>query len=142
MKGRLKSKPHIYKKIVITTVILVCIALALLILFHQNPMDDPGTTRLKKFSGISLVGVACVLFCVFFDQLKAIPLELYSLDTLSGLYAIGIPRQSYCGALLELLLGELDLSFTVDQYAELSLLTYDAAAVLVARLSVPVTAIL
>lgn len=100
MRGRLKDKPHIYKKIVLTTVILVCIGLAVLILFHKNPLDDAGTTRLKKISGVSLVTVACSLFCIFFDQLKAIPLELYQSRGLIWKLARNDFKKRYAGSYL------------------------------------------
>lgn len=100
MRGRLRDKPHIYKRIVITTVILLCVALALLLLFHNNPLDNPGTTRLKKISGISLVAVACALFCIFFDQLKTIPLELYQSRGLIWKLARNDFKKRYAGSYL------------------------------------------
>lgn len=100
MRGRLRDKPHIYKRIVITTVVLLCVGLALLILFHNNPLDNPGTTRLKKISGVSLVVVACGLFCIFFDQLKALPLDLYQSRALIWKLARNDFKKRYAGSYL------------------------------------------
>ena len=57
----MKSK-NLFKKTVLAIVIILCVALALLVFFHNDPMDNAGTARLKKISGISLIIVSCSLF--------------------------------------------------------------------------------
>ena len=100
MAGKVKKNNHTVKKIVITAVILLSIALILLFLFHSNPMDNPGTTRLKKISGISLVVVVCGLFCTFFDQLKMLPLDLYQSRGLIWKLAKNDFKKRYAGSYL------------------------------------------
>ncbi|MBO4899386.1 MAG: ABC transporter permease [Lachnospiraceae bacterium] len=100
MAGKSTENKHTVKKIVITAVILLSIALILLFLFHSNPLDNPGTTRLKKISGVSLVVVVCVLFCIFFDQLKTLPLELYQSRGLIWKLAKNDFKKRYAGSYL------------------------------------------
>ena len=88
------------KRTVLTTVIALCVGLALLILFHNNPLDDPGTTRLKKISGISLVSVACVLFCLFYGQLRTVPSELWQSRKLVWKLAKNDFKKRYAGSYL------------------------------------------
>lgn len=88
------------KSIIITVVILLCACLAFVIFFHKNPLDDPGTTRLKKISGISLVTVSCVLFCIFYDQLKVIPTELIQSRKLIWKLAKNDFKKRYAGSYL------------------------------------------
>ena len=92
--------PHLLKKIIISLVIIFCTALAAMIFFHTNPMDNPGTTRLKKISGISLVCVSCVLFCIFFDKLKDIPDELWKSRKLVWKLAKNDFKKRYAGSYL------------------------------------------
>lgn len=89
-----------HKRIIIGFVILFCIGLALLIFFHNNPLDNPGTTRLKKISGISLVSVTGVLFCIFYDKLKAIPYELWQSRKLVWKLAKNDFKKRYAGSYL------------------------------------------
>ncbi len=101
-----KTKPQHTKRqktikaIVLTSVILVCIALALIIFFHKNPLDDAGTTRLKKISGISLVTVSCTLFCIFYEQLKVVPYELMASRKLIWKLAKNDFKKRYAGSYL------------------------------------------
>ena len=99
-KSRKGNIPGLIKKIVIGTVIALCIVLALLIFFHVNPMDNEGTARLKKISGISLVTVSCVLFCIFFDQLTTIPIELAQSRKLIWKLAKNDFKKRYAGSYL------------------------------------------
>ncbi|MCR5595852.1 MAG: ABC transporter permease [Lachnospiraceae bacterium] len=100
MSGRLKDKPHIYKRIIITCVVILCVILAALLFFHQNPADDQGTATLKKGSGIALIAVAGTLFCVFFDQLKTLPLELFQSRSLIWKLAKNDFKKRYAGSYL------------------------------------------
>ena len=101
MTGRRSDdKPHTVKRVVITVVVLLCITLAVLVFFHNNPLDDPGTARLKKISGISLITVSCVLFCIFFDQLKVIPVELLQSRKLIWKLAKNDFKKRYAGSYL------------------------------------------
>lgn len=94
------KETHIRKKITITSVIVVCIVLAVLLFFHNNPLDDPGTARLKKISGISLITVACTLFCVFYEQLKVLPIDLFHSRKLIWKLAKNDFKKRYAGSYL------------------------------------------
>lgn len=85
---------------ILTSVILICVALALIIFFHKNPLDNEGTTRLKKISGISLVTVSCTLFCVFYEQIKTIPFELLQSRKLIWKLAKNDFKKRYAGSYL------------------------------------------
>ena len=99
-KAKEKKERHIVKKITITAFVAVCIALAIIILLHNNPLDDPGTARLKKISGISLISVTCILFCIFFDKLKSLPLELMQSRKLVWKLAKNDFKKRYAGSYL------------------------------------------
>ena len=85
---------------ILISVILICVALALIIFFHKNPLDNEGTTRLKKISGISLVTVSCTLFCVFYEQIKTIPFELLQSRKLIWKLAKNDFKKRYAGSYL------------------------------------------
>lgn len=95
-----KDNRHIIKKIVLAVVIILCVALALLVFFHNDPMDNEGTARLKKISGISLIIVSCSLFCIFYDQLKVIPMELAQSRKLIWKLAKNDFKKRYAGSYL------------------------------------------
>lgn len=99
-KTSANSRGKIIKRVVITGVILVCLGLALLILFHNNPLDNAGTARLKKISGISLVSVSCILFCIFYEQLKVLPAELLMSRKLVWKLAKNDFKKRYAGSYL------------------------------------------
>lgn len=88
------------RNVVLTLVILFCIGLALLIFFHNNPLDNEGTMRLKKISGISLVVVSCTLFCIFYDKLRTIPAELWQSRKLVWKLAKNDFKKRYAGSYL------------------------------------------
>lgn len=94
------KRGRIIKRIVISSVIIFCIVMAILILFHNNPLDNEGTTRLKKISGISLVSVTGILFCLFYDKLKAIPAELVMSRKLVWKLAKNDFKKRYAGSYL------------------------------------------
>ncbi len=95
-----KDNRHIIKKIVLAVVIILCVTLALLVFFHNDPMDNAGTARLKKISGISLIIVSCSLFCIFYDQLKVIPMELAQSRKLIWKLAKNDFKKRYAGSYL------------------------------------------
>lgn len=65
------------KKIILAVVWAVCAVLAVILLLHTNPLEDPDTARLKKISGCLLLGVGVVLFTAFEDKVLSLPVELY-----------------------------------------------------------------
>jgi len=88
------------KRVVLSIVIVLCVGMAILLFFHNNPLDNAGTARLKKISGISLIAVSCTLFCLFYDKLRLIPAELLQSRKLVWKLAKNDFKKRYAGSYL------------------------------------------
>lgn len=50
---------------------------AAVLILHNNPLEDPGTARLKKISGCLLLSVGLLIITIFYNKLTVLPKELY-----------------------------------------------------------------
>lgn len=91
----MKSK---WKKILLFVV--VCVMVGGIILFHQNPLADPETERLKKICAFLLLGLACFLFGVYYDRLMVVPRELLQSRKLIWKLAKNDFKKRYAGSYL------------------------------------------
>ena len=65
------------KRITLTVAWIVVLAVALIVITHNNPLEDETTARLKKISGCLLLGAGISIFTVFFDKITVLPVELF-----------------------------------------------------------------
>lgn len=80
--------------------IIVCCALAALILFHRNPLADQDTERLKKICAFALMGLACFIFGVYYERLMILPKELWQSRKLIWKLAKNDFKKRYAGSYL------------------------------------------
>ena len=45
----------------------LALVLALLLIFHNNPLEDADTAMLKKICGCVLIGISCILVFFWYD---------------------------------------------------------------------------
>lgn len=88
------------KKIILTSLWIIVLLVAAVVIFHNNPLEDPDTARLKKMSGCLLLGAGAVLFTVFYDKITVLPLELYQNRRLIWRLAKNDFRKRYAGSYL------------------------------------------
>lgn len=86
------------KRIILFTV--VCVALAAIIGFHQNPLADPETERLKKICAFVLLGLASFIFGIYYDRLTVLPKELWASRQLIWKLAKNDFKKRYAGSYL------------------------------------------
>ena len=66
------------QKIGILLLVWAAVGVALFFLIsHQNPLEDPTTSLLKKASGSALLLTGAAVFTVFYDKLTVLPVELF-----------------------------------------------------------------
>lgn len=87
-----------WKKILLFTA--ACIVLAAVVLFHQNPLADPETERLKKICAFVLLGMASFIFGIFYDRLTVLPKELWQSRKLIWKLAKNDFKKRYAGSYL------------------------------------------
>ncbi len=87
------------KKILrITAFLTVMGAIALVLLTHHNPLDDPDTERLKKTCGCLLTVMTSILFVVWYDKLMVLPMELWQNRQLIYRLSLNDFRKRYAGS--------------------------------------------
>ncbi|MDD5940956.1 MAG: ABC transporter permease [Lachnospiraceae bacterium] len=91
---------HKKKTIVLTITWAAVIALALVLVLHDNPLEDPDTARLKKISGLLLLGLGITLFTVFYNKITVLPVELYQNRRLIWRLAKNDFKKRYAGSYL------------------------------------------
>ncbi len=72
--------------------------LALLLIFHNNPLADPHTEMLKKICGCTLIGISCILVFLWYDRLLLLPVELYNSRKLIRRLAVNDFKKRYAGS--------------------------------------------
>lgn len=88
------------KRAVLAVVWAAAIALALVVLLHNNPLEDPQTARLKKISGCLLLSVGITLFTIFYDKMTTLPVELWQNRRLIWRLSKNDFRKRYAGSYL------------------------------------------
>ena len=78
-----KKKPA--KAIALAVFYTLALALALILIFHNNPLEDPQTAMLKKVCGCILIAVGSILVFVWYDRLTVLPVELWNSRKLTDL---------------------------------------------------------
>ncbi len=80
--------------------IFYCLALtlALLLIFHNNPLADQHTEFLKKTCGCILIAVSCILVFFWYDRLLVLPVELFNSRKLIKRLAINDFKKRYAGS--------------------------------------------
>lgn len=76
----------------------LALILALLLIFHDNPLADPHTEMLKKICGCLLIGLSCILVFLWYDRLMVLPLELYNSRKLIKRLAVNDFKKRYAGS--------------------------------------------
>ena len=51
--------------------------LALVLVNHHNPLADQVTERMKKVSGCVLITFTCVIYAIYDERIRTIPVELF-----------------------------------------------------------------
>ena len=77
---------------------ILALALALLLVLHNNPLADPHTEFLKKICGCILIGVSCVLGFAWYDKLTVLPVELFHSRNLIKRLSINDFKKRYAGS--------------------------------------------
>ena len=77
---------------------VLALALALLLVFHNNPLADPHTEFLKKICGCVLIGVSCILGYAWYDKLTVLPVELFHSRNLIKRLSINDFKKRYAGS--------------------------------------------
>ena len=94
----LTGSKKISKQLVLVIFYALALALALLLIFHNNPLADPHTEMLKKVCGCLLIGISCILIFVWFDRLMVLPVELFHSRKLIKRLAINDFKKRYAGS--------------------------------------------
>ncbi len=96
IKRKILTKP-----VAITLFYTVCAVVALIIVFHNNPLaPDPDTERLKKICACLLLTLACVIFGIFYDRIFIIPKELWQSRELIWKLSRNDFKKRYAGSYL------------------------------------------
>jgi len=77
---------------------VLALALALLLIFHNNPLEDPDTALLKKICGCLLIGISCILVFFWYDRLTVLPIELFHSRKLIKRLAVNDFKKRYAGS--------------------------------------------
>lgn len=99
-KDKTIKKKVLTKPVAITLFYAVCIALAVVIVLHNNPLGDPVTESLKKKCACLLLATACIIFGFFYDRIFIIPRELYQSRELIWKLARNDFKKRYAGSYL------------------------------------------
>lgn len=67
----------ITKKRGITLFLILALAIAAVIVLHNNPGADPQEELIKKIISCIVILVSCVVFCRLYDKFTVLPVELY-----------------------------------------------------------------
>ncbi len=94
----------------------LALVLALLLIFHNNPLADPHTEMLKKICGCILIGLSCILFFVWYDRLTVLPVELFNSRKLIKRLAVNDFKKRYAGSYMGILWALAQPVVTVCMY--------------------------
>ncbi|WP_242836009.1 ABC transporter permease [Butyrivibrio sp. FCS014] len=94
----LTGSKRVSKKMILGIFYALALALALLVIFHNNPLADPHTEMLKKVCGCLLIGISCILIFVWYDRLMVLPVELFHSRNLIKRLAINDFKKRYAGS--------------------------------------------
>ncbi len=114
--GEQKRNKILNKPVAIALFYTVCVVLAIVIVAHTNPLDDPGTERLKKICACLLLFTTCVLFGFFYDKIFIIPRELYQSRELIWKLARNDFKKRYAGSYLGFVWALIQPVITVLMY--------------------------
>lgn len=95
MKGDSKK---ISKGIALGAFYALALTLALLLIFHNNPLEDADTAQLKKICGCLLIGISCILVFFWYDRLLVLPVELFHSRKLIKRLAVNDFKKRYAGS--------------------------------------------
>lgn len=95
---------------------VVCAVFAAIIVFHQNPLADPDTERLKKICACLLLGLACFIFAVYYNRLMVLPKELLQSRKLIWKLAKNDFKKRYAGSYLGFVWAMIQPVVTVLMY--------------------------
>lgn len=109
-------KKVLTKPVAITLFYAACIALAIVIVMHDNPLGDPVTENLKKRCACLLLATACIIFGFFYDRIFIIPRELYQSRELIWKLARNDFKKRYAGSYLGFLWALIQPVITVLMY--------------------------
>ena len=97
---QMRNEAGRHKKTVLCIVWAAATALALTVLLHSNPLEDPETARLKKISGCLLLSVGVALFTIFYDKMTTLPVELWQSRRLIWRLSVNDFKKRYAGSYL------------------------------------------
>lgn len=86
------------KRLILGAVWVIAVAVAAIVLLHNNPLEDPQTAVLKKFSGCALLAVGVLVFTFCYDKLTVLPQELWQNRRLIWRLAKNDFRKRYAGS--------------------------------------------
>lgn len=95
MSSGLKKIP---KKAGLGAFYVLALSLALLLVFHSNPLADQETENLKKICGCVLIGISCILTFFWYDRLLVLPVELFHSRKLIKRLAVNDFKKRYAGS--------------------------------------------
>lgn len=95
----------------------ICIIVAIIVLLHDNPLaPDQHTEDLKKYCACALLGLACIIFSVYYDRMFIIPKELFQSRELIWKLAKNDFKKRYAGSYLGFLWALVQPVVTVVMY--------------------------
>lgn len=115
-KGTAKKNKFLTKPVAIALFYSVCFVLAIVIVFHNNPLGDPITERLKKTCACLLLTMACIIFGLFYDKIFIIPRELFQSRELIWKLAKNDFKKRYAGSYLGFVWALIQPVITVLMY--------------------------
>ena len=78
----------------------VALLVALAVIMHSNPLEDPHTAMLKKVSGCLLLSAGLLVLTAFYDKLTVLPIELFQNRRLIWRLARNDFKKRYAGSYL------------------------------------------
>ena len=109
-------RKFIKKKNILTVAWAVGITAALIMIFHNNPLEDPHTAFLKKLCFCLMTGCVLIVGTVFYDKLTVLPLELYQNRSLIWKLSKNDFRKRYAGSYLGIIWALVPPIVTVVMY--------------------------
>lgn len=94
------SRKKIPKPVGVILFVIVCLSLAAMIVTHHNPLADPDTEKLKKICACLLLALASVIFGIYYERLKIVPMELIQSRKLVWKLAKNDFKKRYAGSYL------------------------------------------
>ena len=86
------------KKIFLGVFYVLALALALILVLHQNPYADQLSEIRKKVSGCILLGALCILVTLWYEKLTVLPVELFQNRKLIKRLAVNDFKKRYAGS--------------------------------------------